>query len=174
MPSVYYIAYGSNLHPIRIEERVPSARALGVVELPGLSLAFHKRSIDLSGKCLLSAAQGDSDKAYGVLYEFNPAQKTLLDAAEGSGKGYFEQQLSVPLGDTNYTGYIYMASSSHIDTALMPYHWYKNLVVAGARFHGLPSSYIASIQSTTSIEDPNSRRRLENEELLGRMGWTFS
>lgn len=173
MPSVYYIAYGSNLHPIRIEERVPSARALGVVELPGLSLAFHKRSIDLSGKCLLYASQGDSDRAYGVLYEFNPAHKTLLDAAEASGKGYFEQQVSAPLGDANYTAYIYMASSSHIDSALMPYHWYKNLVIAGARFHSLPASYIASIEATTSIEDPNVRRRHENEELLDRMGWPF-
>lgn len=45
MPSVYCIAYDSNLHPIRMEERVPSARALGIVELPGLTLLIRSSEV---------------------------------------------------------------------------------------------------------------------------------
>ncbi|MDO8436744.1 MAG: gamma-glutamylcyclotransferase family protein [Nitrosomonadaceae bacterium] len=171
MPPVYYLAYGSNLHPIRLQERVLSARVVGVVDLPGHTLAFHKRSDDLSGKCLLYSDQGASSKAYGVLYEFDPTQKPQLDAAEGSGKGYFEQQVSVPFGGCDYTAYIYMASSTHMDPTLAPYHWYKNLVVAGARFHALPPDYVANIELIGSTEDPDLRRRQTNEQLLHRMGW---
>lgn len=171
MPNVFYLAYGSNLHPVRLNERVPSALAIGVVELPGYSLAFHKRSDDDSGKCLLYIAQRDSDKTYGVLYEFDASQKPALDDAEGKGKGYFEQQVSVPLNGQNYTAFFYMASSTQIDPARVPYHWYKNLVLAGAHFHDLPPDYIASIKSVPSKEDFNKQRKELNEALLRRMGW---
>jgi len=172
MQPIYCVAYGSNLHPIRMEERVPSARVLGVVNLPELRLAFHKRSNDGSGKCLLHESRASVDHAYGVLYELDPAQKAGLDAAEGSGKGYFEQQVRVPLNGMDYPSFIYMASSTHIDNSLLPYHWYKSLVLVGARFHGLPVEYIATIESVGSIEDPDPVRRQKNEDLLRKMGWT--
>jgi gamma-glutamylcyclotransferase len=170
MQPIYCIAYGSNLHPIRMEERVPSARALGVVKLPGLGLAFHKRSTDGSGKCLLYGAQDDKSLSHGVLYEFDPVHKAGLDVAEGSGKGYFEQQVMVPLNGLDYSAYLYMASSTHIDVSLVPYHWYKKLVLVGAKFHGLPPEYVATIESVASIEDPDIHRRQKNEQLLGQMG----
>lgn len=168
-PVVYCVSYGSNLHPLRIQERVPSARALGVVELPGFDLAFRKRSNDRSGKCSLHPAPA-TRKAYGVLYQFDSGDKAGLDIAEGSRNGYFEQQVSVPLKGANYNAYLYMVSSTHLNSGLAPYHWYKNLVVAGAQFHGLPGEYVAAIQSVVSVEDSNSQRREENEALLRRMG----
>jgi hypothetical protein len=90
MSTVYYFAYGSNLHPVRLEARVPSARAIGTVELLGLNLAFHKRSRDLSAKCLLYPERPKSEKVYGVLYAFDDVDKGALDHAEGLGQGYFE------------------------------------------------------------------------------------
>lgn len=172
MQLVYCVAYGSNLHPIRMEERVPSARVLGVVELSGLSLAFYKQSTDGSGKCLLLTSQESSSKVYGVLYAFDPAHKAGLDTAEGKGKGYFEQQVSVPLNGVDYQAFIYMASSTHIDVSLKPYHWYKNLVLAGSRFHKFPLEYVLAIESVASAEDPIADRKKLNEYLLHRMGWT--
>lgn len=154
-----------------MEERVPSARALGVVELPGLSLAFHKRSNDGSGKCLLYTSQGIFNKAYGVLYAFDPTHKAELDAVEGNGKGYFEEQVSVPLNGLDYLAFIYRASSTYINASLSPYHWYKNLVLAGACFHNFPPEYVSAIDSVVSVADPDTNRRQQNEELLRRMGW---
>ena len=52
MTLLYYLAYGSNLHPVRLTERVPSARFLGLTSLFGYQLRFHKRhEPDGSGKC---------------------------------------------------------------------------------------------------------------------------
>lgn len=170
MPNVHYLAYGSNLHPLRLAVRVPSARVVGVVEMPGYLLAFHKRSVDGSGKCLIYTEQGEHNKMYGVLYEFDAREKGHLDALEGRGKGYCEQLVQFPLNGKTYTPYIYVAQSTHIDPALVPYHWYKHLVLAGARYHDLPAEYIAAIEATPSKPDPDATRTQDNEHLLRRMG----
>ncbi len=170
MPTVYYLAYGSNLHPLRLAERVPSACVVGVVEMPGYLLAFHKRSIDGSGKCLIYTEQGEHHKMYGVLYEFDARDKANLDALEGSGKGYCEQLVQFPLNGETYTPYIYVAQSTHIDQTLIPYHWYKNLVLAGARYHNLSAQYVAAIEATPSKADPDVKRTRDNENLLRQMG----
>lgn len=170
MPTVHYLAYGSNLHPLRLAARVPSARVVGVVEMPGNLLAFHKRSIDGSGKCLIYTEQGEHHKMYGVLYEFDAREKGNLDALEGNGKGYCEQLVQFPLNGETYTPYIYVAQSTYIDPSLVPYHWYKNLVLAGARYHGFPAEYIADIEATPSKADTDAKRTQDNENLLRQMG----
>ena len=50
---------------------------------------------------------------------------------------------------------------------LLPYHWYKAFVVAGAEEHGLPKEYIAKIRKVISQTDSDDKRRLENEAILG-------
>lgn len=170
VPTVYYLAYGSNLHPMRLAARVPSARAIGVVEMLGFFLAFHKRSTDGSGKCLFYTEQGEHYKMYGVIYEFDAREKSKLDLLEGNGKGYYEQLVKLPLNGDIYTPYIYIAESTHIDPTLVPYHWYKQLVLAGARYHNFPVEYVAGIESTPSKADPDLKRTQENESLLRQMG----
>lgn len=170
MPTLNYLAYGSNLHPVRLAARVPSARIVGVVEMANYMLAFHKRSIDGSGKCLIYPEQGEHHKVYGVLYEFDAREKANLDALEGSGKGYCEQFVQFSLNGETYTPYIYVAQSTHIDQSLVPYHWYKNLVLAGARYHGFPAEYIAAIEAIPSRVDIDAQRTEENENILRQMG----
>lgn len=170
MPTVYYLAYGSNLHPLRLVARVPSARVVGVVEMPGYQLAFHKRSIDGSGKCLIYTEQGEHHKMYGVLYEFDASEKGELDKLEGKGKGYIDQAVNFSLNDKPYTPYTYVAQTTHIDASLDPFHWYKDLVLMGARYHGLPADYVASIAATPSKPDFDIKRKQENENLLRQMG----
>lgn len=170
MSKLHYLAYGSNLHPLRLAERVPSARALGVIEMPGYALAFHKRSIDSSGKCLIYTEQGAGRKMYGVLYEFEAHEKAGLDVLEGSGKGYVEKFVQFPLDGVTYTPYVYMAQASHIDPTLIPYDWYKGLVLAGAKYHSLPQEYIAEIEATISKPDPDVKRSKQNEDLIKRLG----
>ena len=170
MTTVHYLAYGSNLHPLRLAARVPSARVVGVVPMPGRKLAFHKRSVDGSGKCLIYATHDPAHVMYGVLYEIRSKEKAGLDALEGAGKGYFEQLVQFSLNGTAYTPYVYMASATHIDASLSPYHWYKRLVLAGARYHRFPLAYIAILEAVRSIPDPDVTRRREHEQLLVQLG----
>jgi hypothetical protein len=137
--------------------------------MSGRKLAFHKRSDDRSGKCLLYVTNHPADVIYAVLYEFRAQEKASLDAAEGAGKGYVQEIAQVTLSGATYIPYIYAASASHIDTSLSPYHWYKRMVLAGARYHDFSLDYIASIEAIPSIPDPNGRRTRKYEHLLAQM-----
>lgn len=168
MSYLHYLAYGSNLNPLRLLERVPSSRFIAVVPMPGRSVAFHKRSTDGSGKCNL-VESSHAAQAYGVIYEFFVKDKAGLDAAEGLGHGYGEALLSFVLNKITYQPYAYVASDSYIDPALKPYHWYKALVLSGARYHNLPEEYVAELESVQSIPDPDYSRNARHEALLARM-----
>ena len=166
---VHSLAYGSNLHPFRMAQRVPSAKPIGVVPMPGRRLAFHKRSRDGSGKCLFYDPASARDIMYGVVYEFDAAEKRKLDALEGLGKGYNEHFVAVPLNGKTYQAYVYVAASTHIDGSLVPYNLYKELVLLGARYHGLPDEYVAKIEAAASILDPDPERAEKNEVILENM-----
>lgn len=169
MSKLYYFAYGSNLHPIRLQERVPSAVVIGVVKAEGRKLIFSKRSKDLSGKCSFYDSGNPNDAVYGVLYEFDTADKEKLDRAEGKGYGYNEQLVSFELNGKAYNSFTYIADHEYLDSSLVPYEWYKQFVVEGAKCHSMPDEYIAWLESVPSIPDPNSIRNEENMVRLNAM-----
>ena len=129
-PRVRYFAYGSNMLTDRLRERVPSATAIGIGQLPGHALRWDKRSgRDGSGKCDAEATSQKDDVVWGVLFEFDPQEKPLLDRAEGVGAGYLEKTVNILTEDGPVTAVTYCATDK--DPTLRPYHWYKALVIAG-------------------------------------------
>lgn len=166
MNELYYLAYGSNLHPVRLMKRVPSASLLGKVELINKRIVFHKRSIDHSGKCTMVRDETNKPVAYGALFAMNPDEVVLLDRFEGCGHGYDRQAIVCNISNMEYHAFTYLATSKAIDVSLRPYHWYKQLVLAGARYHGFPEDYISHLERVESIPDPDRDRRIVNEELL--------
>ena len=82
----------------------------------------------------------------------------MLDDLEGLGKGYNEQQVSFPLNGVTLHALVYVAASTHIDATLVPYTWYKDMVVLGARYHRLPADYIGKIEAVVAVPDPNPKR----------------
>ena len=163
--SLYYFAYGSNLHPVRLSERVPSAEFLGVIELSHYRLAFQKRGRDGSSKCNLVCTGKESDGVYGAVYQIDSIHKQALDCFEGQGNGYHDSQLTVELHGKEHSTFTYFAQVSHIADGLKPYHWYKNLVVLGAKHMQFPNAYVRSIELIESVEDPDETRR-EHHSLL--------
>ena len=166
---MHYLAYGSNLHPLRLAERAPSATVLGVVSMPRRRLVFCKRSVDGSGKCMLLETGDESDVAYGVVYVLSMRDKARLDTIEGVGNGYYAQRTRCLVNGVAHTPYLYEAQASHVDLSLRPYHWYKALVIAGARYHRLPDDYVAVIASVAARPDPDENRVQRNRRLLSQM-----
>ena len=80
-----YAAYGSNLHPFRIKERVPSARLLGPAFHAGLGLRFRKLGVDQSAKCTIDLS---GSGVHFAVYEMSIADKCVLDRIEGVGRGH--------------------------------------------------------------------------------------
>ena len=156
---LYYFAYGSNLHPVRLLERVPSAQWVGRTELRYHRLAFQKRGSDGSSKCDLVRTGEETDGVYGAIYQMDSVHKQALDCFEGNGNGYYDSPLTVELHGKEHSCFTYFAKAAHIADGLKPYHWYKELALAGAIEHGLPRDYVESIRTFESVEDPTASRR---------------
>ena len=157
MKTVNYLAYGSNLFPPRLADRIALYGVAGVVSLDDTRLAFHKRGADGSGKCTLLPCPGT--RAHGVVYRIDTAGKASLDHIEGVGRGYrVESLLDSVLGEC----FFYRAEQAALDQALLPFDWYHAYVLAGARYHGLPADYLAAIAALVTRVDLDVARRAEN------------
>lgn len=163
---MHYLAYGSNLHPLRLALRVPNSRLVGTVQLDGCRLTFHKRSTDESAKCNLDFTGNPDHVAHAAVYEIPDSEVHRLDTAEGLGAGYFKQQMTVTVNGESLLVFVYLASRSHLVENLEPYHWYKGFVLAGARKHLFPTAYLQRIDAVASKPDPKESRRIEMGNLL--------
>jgi len=153
----------------RLAKRCSSAACRNVASVPGYRFTFSKRSVDLSGKGNILAAAGKT--VFGVLFDLDERHLAKLDSLEGVGYGYdrIDQfQIQMPGSDEALQVITYLADKAHTDENLSPYHWYLDLVLAGARQHGLPNEYVQNIEATRSVEDPWPDRpeRREALELL--------
>ncbi|MBN2170626.1 MAG: gamma-glutamylcyclotransferase [Candidatus Krumholzibacteriota bacterium] len=167
--TLYYLAYGSNLHPYRLRERVSSSRLAGLVELPGRALRWHLVSGDGSGKCDAPAAGADA-RVLGALYMLAEEEKPLLDRCEALDWLYEETRIVLRgEGGREREAFLYLALPEHVDAAARPYDWYRDIVLAGARALSLPAAYADAIAAATAIEDPDPERADDNRRRLERM-----
>ncbi len=160
MSKILYFAYGSNMDTARLRYRVPSCRFRCTAQLQKFQLRFHKRSKDGSGKSNAFYTGALTDNVFGVVFEIPLDEKAALDRAEGLGRGYNKQSLSVLSPDgKELQVQTYIADPSVVDENLRPYSWYKDFVLKGAAEHRLPSEYIESqIKSVLAVVDPDKKR----------------
>ncbi len=166
MSLVYYFAYGSNLHPLRLQQRVPSARLVGTAALKRYRLSFAKRGRDASGKAHIEPST-DTDIVHGAVFQLATTQRNALDEFEGPGYGHVSIDLEVNQQILNC--YAYVGLADHLDTSLQPFHWYKELILMGTRFHGFPHDYIQTIERIPTIEDTDPHRRRVHHRLIADM-----
>jgi hypothetical protein len=110
-----------------------------------------------------------SDLIYGAIYRLNTEHKSELDRFEGNGHGYIDKLIMLTHNGDEYSCFTYLARRSHIVDNLKPYHWYKKLVILGAQYLQLPETYISSIATVESMEDPDQTRKKETEALIGKI-----
>jgi len=165
----FYLAYGSNLHPVRLNERVPSARLIGTTRLDRHRVAFIKRSHDGSSKCSLVFTDEADHAAYAAVYEMAVKEKPVLDAIEGLGAGYEERGLRVSVNRERLAVFTYVAAATHTEPDLAPYDWYHTLVTAGADHHGFPAEYVEALTAVPTQSDRDLERRARNEYLLAKV-----
>jgi hypothetical protein len=155
----------------RLQARVPSAVPVGTGRLNGHELRFHKRSRDGSGKCNVVPSSADGAHVYGVLFDVSSSVLRPLDEAEQRGHGYERADVVVHRGPSASTeAFAYVAQPAYVDDALLPYNWYRALVLAGAREHALPAPYVAQIEAVSAYPDPDSERRCHHQRLLRKNG----
>ena len=174
MATFTYFAYGSNMLLARLQKRCKTATLLGVAVARGYTLAFSKKSKDGSGKATIAKTENDNDALYGVLYEIDAKDRAQLDRHEGFGYDRTDEFV-VRRADNNEKLIVttYIANHSAIDNNMIPYHWYKKLIIAGARQRKLPGFFIANLETRRSVHDPCPERITRKEALamLKESGW---
>ncbi len=159
-----YFAYGSNMCSSRIKKRVPSCAFYEVGVLKGYILKFHKRSVDGSGKGNVIPSQNAESEVVGVVFDFDPNEKDLLDTAEGPG--YRDIQIQVATSHGEVSAHMYVALPNFIDDSLVPYSWYKDFVIEGAKEHTLPEIYVQTLMELYAKSDPDKKREQRNRAML--------
>ncbi len=157
-----YAAYGSNLHPIRIQQRTPTAQLVGTAKVSNMSLRFHKRGYtDFSGKC--NIVESDRASIYVAIYDVSPTEMSLLDKHEGAGSGYDRASINVDRFGACIT---YIAAATHVDESLLPFSWYRDLVVVGCEKLRFPQHYIERVKAIEVKRDLDCDRHAAYMQLV--------
>jgi len=106
---------------------------------------------------------------HGAIYSLSEADRGRLDRLEGVGKGYEVIGLSLDHDGTTYDCFSYRATDDALDDSLLPYGWYKQLVIAGTRYYSFPEEYIEPIRRVPEMEDADLNRVAEHRKLLKEM-----
>ncbi len=135
-----YFAYGSNMNTARMQSRIPTAVPTGAAFVQDRKLVCNKLGRDGSGKANLARQPGHM--VHGVLYELPPEDIKVLDAIEG---GYRRISIWVNAGEKKPArAETYEAEVLTHDP--VPFDWYQEHILTGAREHGLPEEYVRQLE----------------------------
>ena len=152
-----YFAYGSNLHPNRLESRIGTSHQLGILRLLNYRFKMDKLGTDGSAKCNIS--KNSSYFVYGALFSITPEQKAILDQFEA---GYSTTWMH----DEKIGKYFTYLANPPFCNSSVPYHWYKILVVLGAGYHNFPPCYLNMLGCINSIRDEKFERTAKNLKIF--------
>ncbi|MCE1234914.1 MAG: gamma-glutamylcyclotransferase [Hyphomicrobiales bacterium] len=161
MTHFVYFAYGSNLLAARLRARCPSAVFLGRASAVDHTTAFDVRSRDGSTKLGLRRRSGRV--AHGALWRIDEADREGLAAAEGVN--YVETDgFAVIDGEGGEIRAVTWLPKRPPEPGL-PFDWYRDLALAGARECGLPAETIDGFAAADVAVDPMSDRPGRREAL---------
>lgn len=166
MTHLYYFAYGSNLHPQRLVRRVPSATVIDTCAIQGYQLVFNVDHPDGSGKCNIVKHDSNEHCVHGVIYQLLAEEKILLDACE-TNYSDAEIRLECKLGVIN--AFTYLAHEHVLDDSVIPYEWYRDLVLHGARHHAFPADYVDKLVSHATQPDKDNERAETHARIIQSM-----
>lgn len=171
-----YFAYGDKMFAPHLHSIAAEAVYLCAAKVMGYKLFFHSRGIeDFSGKCNIVPVKDPGSEVYGVLYDIPFDQRPFLDKAEGLGYASQETILRVFSVEQDVTtgerlepvfAFSYVAHQDNIFEDLVPFTWYKAMIISGARAHGLPASYIQALEKFSAVQDSNLQRESKQKRYL--------
>ncbi len=132
----YYFAYGSNMDPERLLERIGKYHMAFPVKLKGYKFVYNKKSIDGSAKANIEEKAGEY--VLGVCYEIDEDDFGVLKKYED---GYDQRDIEVTEKEGKSTKAVTYISKS-IDNLRLATSEYKNIVLKGAKHWGLDETYI--------------------------------
>lgn len=143
----YYFAYGSNMKSEHLRNRIGDFATCIIGRVPDIRFLFNKKSSDGTAKA--NIVQDPDYEVWGVVYGVTPEQLKRLDQIE---IGYERRAVNVRLSDGSTIRAETYCSARPVDD-LLPYEWYKRLVVDGAIENSLPTEYVRYLRSFRAEPD---------------------
>lgn len=137
----YYFAYGSNMLPERLLERIGKYHTAFPVYLSDYRFVYNKKSCDGTTKANIEGIK--YEVVHGVCFEIDSDDIAILQKYE---VGYNRANVSVSYSKDKLTSVVTFISSS-IDETLKPSSEYKGLVLKGASHWHLDKSYVTKYLS---------------------------
>jgi len=146
-PSVWYFAYGSNLDPKTFLER----RRMQPLAVRRGYARGHRLTFDLpigpGERGVANLVPDAAATTWGVAYQITTAQGTWLDRTEGVPQGAY-RRITVDVSAHEGGGLeAFTYTSPHRAAGRKPSARYLDIVLAGARHHGLPADWIDWLES---------------------------
>ncbi len=155
--STIYFAYGSNMSSSQLRAWDTTHRCIGAAELRDHRLAFLRRSLRWkAGAADIVYAPGES--VWGVLWEL-PFGASELDVKESAGEAYRRRPVEVHVEGAPMSAMAYEVIDK-APTELQPRREYVQLMLDGAREHGLPRAWVRRLQTLFPPKDRRPRSAL--------------
>jgi gamma-glutamylcyclotransferase len=166
-----YFAYGEKMFSPNVLKIIPGAINKGGAKIMGYRLFCHTQTQqDISGKCNILPVKDPTSEVYGVLYEVTDEERCLLDKEHNLGCGAHVINLRVFTLENASTeeefAFTYVADKENVFEDLVPYSWYKEMMIEGAKENKLPEDYISFLQQMPAMQDPNIHRATKEKRYL--------
>lgn len=134
----WVVAYGSNLDPNRLMDRVGTVTEWQAGVLPGFTLRFNKAASHSSGNCYANIGHDANKRCPAVAYRLSREQMATLDGYEGVPNHY--RRIALPFYSENPAiefAQVYIAQPEQLIEGAEPTPAYRGHIEAGYRYHQL-------------------------------------
>ena len=146
MSKVYYFAYGSNLDPSQMKDRVGGWISSERVRVEGYKLVFNVWSKEKWHGWAANLKKTDSieDTSYGVMYEITNQQ--LVTMAGWEGKDIVPMSISVKKENNRRQNDVKIFIWTKEEPSHEPTDAYKKAIITGLKQHGYEQEIIERVQ----------------------------
>jgi gamma-glutamylcyclotransferase (GGCT)/AIG2-like uncharacterized protein YtfP len=137
-----YFAYGSNMNPNQMYERIGREITPKLALLKNYELIFPRKSIIQKGG-VASIIEKMGEVVYGVIYELNDNEMEKLDKYEGKGYAYDRININVLKDNEEISCETYIAKK---EGDFLPSEEYLKKIITGAKINNLPSEYLEKLE----------------------------
>lgn len=138
---MYYFAYGSNLSTRYLHGYCPSATFVARADLPNYRVEFRRYSTDMQGG-ISSIIEAPGELVRGVIFEVDAAEIEALDILEDVPEGLYMRDTFLVLDEDGQWQSADLYRVANPSGPYVPAKQYLDMMVDGARQHGLDAEYV--------------------------------
>ena len=165
VPEILYIAYGSNLNLSQMQQRCPTARVIGALEIKDYELVF--RGSRYSVVATIEPCKGSSVPV--LLWGIQPEDEKSLDRYEGYPNFYEKENMEIVLNGRTVSAMVYVMTHGH--ELGIPSERYKRSIEDGYMDAGFDTDILQNAVDKTKVKMQEVMNDIDEQESLFGMKW---